>query len=322
MVPAAGFEVTLLPGRGIARRLTWDNVGAVAGLAAAAVRAVFLVGRWRPSVVVAVGGYASAACAFAAVAWRVPLVVAEQNAVPGRVNQLAGRFARVCAVSFPGTPLPRAVLTGNPVRSQVLTADRSEAGRSAARAALGLPIEGIVVAVAGGSLGSRSINRAMAGLAAAWAGRKGIALYHVTGERDFEEISRSVTAPSGEGVVYRLVPFEQRMELLLAAADVVVARSGASTVSELTAVGVPSILVPLPGAPGDHQTANAARLADAGAAVMIPDAELDVQRLQSEVSRLVADATARQAMADAARSLGRPGAAQAVAALVEEHSRG
>jgi undecaprenyldiphospho-muramoylpentapeptide beta-N-acetylglucosaminyltransferase len=321
MVPAAGFEVTLLPGRGIARRFTWANVGAIIGLVSAAIRAVFLVARLRPAVVVAVGGYASAACVLAAVVWRIPLVIAEQNAVPGRVNQLAGRFARVCAVSFPGTPLPRAVLTGNPIRRQILSVDRSDVGRAAARVALGLPVDGVVVAAGGGSLGARSINRAVTGMATAWAGREGISLYHVTGERDFEEVSAAAPPPSPEGMLYRMVPFEQRMDLLLAAADVMVARSGASTVSELTAVGVPSILVPLPGAPGDHQTANARRLADAGAAVLIPDAKLDAGYLSSELARLVEDEAARRAMASAARELGRPGAADAVATLVEEQSR-
>jgi UDP-N-acetylglucosamine--N-acetylmuramyl-(pentapeptide) pyrophosphoryl-undecaprenol N-acetylglucosamine transferase len=322
MVPAAGFGVTLLPGRGIARRFTLDNVGAVAGLAAAVVKAVILVARGRPSVVVAVGGYASAACALAAVAWRVPLVVAEQNAVPGLVNRLVGRFASACAVSFPGTPLPRSVVTGNPVRAQVLAADRSEGGRCEARAALGLPPAAFVVAAAGGSLGAGSINRAVAGLAALWADRGEVAIRHVVGERDFHHMAAAAPRLAAGGLVYQVVPFEQRMELLLAAADVAVQRAGASTVSELTAVGVPSILVPLPGAPGDHQTANAIRLAEAGAAVVIPDSELDAHRLAAELDRMIDDPDARRAMADAARRLGRPGAADAVAALAEEHARG
>ena len=135
MVPAAGFQVSLLPGRGIARRMTFDNVGAVAGLAR---RPGPGGGRWsagcaRPSVVIAVGGYASVACAVAAVVLRVPLVVAEQNAAPGLANRLAGRFAAACAVSFPGTPLPRPVLTGNPVRPEMLSVDRSPRGRARAR---------------------------------------------------------------------------------------------------------------------------------------------------------------------------------------------
>jgi undecaprenyldiphospho-muramoylpentapeptide beta-N-acetylglucosaminyltransferase len=321
LVPAAGFAVTLLPGRGIARRFTLDNIGAVAGLLAAVARAVLLVGRLRPSVVIAVGGYASVAATLAAVVWRIPLVVAEQNAVPGLANRLASRFAAASAVSFADTPLRRAVVTGNPVRPQILAVDRSAAGRLAARDALGLPEEGLVVAAAGGSLGARRINEAVVGVARAWCARPGVAIRHVVGDRDFDAFSRSVPPPCPGGLVYQPVRFEDRMHLLLAAADVAVQRAGASTVSELTVAGVPAILIPLPGAPGDHQVANARRLAAAGAAVVIPDDELDAARLATELDRLLDDEENRAAMADAARSLARPDAAAAVAGLAEEHAR-
>jgi UDP-N-acetylglucosamine:LPS N-acetylglucosamine transferase len=321
MVPAAGFTVTLLPGRGIARRLTLDNIGAVAGLLTAVVRAALLVGRMRPAVVIAVGGYASVAAALAAVIWRIPLVVAEQNAIPGLANRLVSRFASASAVSFAGTPLRRAVVTGNPVRPQILAVDRSHAGRSAARSALGLPEDGLVVAAAGGSLGARHINEAVVGLARAWCARPGLAIRHVVGDRDFDAFARCAPSACLGGLVYQQVRFEDRMDLLLAAADVAVQRAGASTVSELTVAGVPAILIPLPGAPGDHQTANARRLAAAGAAVVIPDEELDAARLAIELDRLLNDEAVRAAMADAARTLARPDAATAVATLAEKHAR-
>jgi undecaprenyldiphospho-muramoylpentapeptide beta-N-acetylglucosaminyltransferase len=321
LVPAAGFAVTLLPGRGIARRFTVDNLGAVAGLLAAVARAVRLVGRLRPAVVIAVGGYASVAATLAAVAWRIPLVVAEQNAVPGLANRLASRFAAASAVSFAGTPLRRAVVTGNPVRPQILAVDRSAPGRLAARLALGLPGEGLVVAAAGGSLGARRINEAVVGVAGAWCARPGVAIRHVVGDRDFDTFTRSIPPPCPGGLVYQPVRFEDRMDLLLTAADVAVQRAGASTVAELTVAGVPAILIPLPGAPGDHQTANARRLAAAGAAVVIPDDELDAARLATELDRLLSDEEVRAAMTDAARSLARPEAAAAVAGLAEEHAR-
>ena len=322
MVPAAGFDLTLLPGRGIARRLSWDNLGAALGLARAFARALVLMRRRRPAVTVAVGGYASAAAALAAVVWRVPRVVAEQNAVPGLANRLAGRFAVACAVSFDGTPLPRAVVTGNPVRPEIVTADISEEGRAAARAALGIPADAVVVAVAGGSLGARRINTAVVELARRWSARDGICIYHVVGRRDFAEMTGLRPGAVAGGLDYRQVEFEDRMDLLLTAADVTVQRAGASTVAELTVIGLASILVPLPGAPGDHQTHNARRLADAGAAVLVPDGELDADRLGKELGRLVEDRADRQRMADAARRLGRPDAAERVAALVEQHARG
>src|SRR5690606_1147023 len=132
LVPPSGFPMTLLPGRGIQRRLTPANVAAVWGLLVAGVRALAMVRRLRPSVVVAVGGDASVAVGLAAVVWRVPVVVAEQNAAPGAANRLLARFARASAVSFPGTPLPRAVVTGNPVRSEV-TAISASRDRAAAQ---------------------------------------------------------------------------------------------------------------------------------------------------------------------------------------------
>jgi len=321
LVPEAGFSITLLPGRGIARRLTPDNIGAVAGLMSAAIQAFFLLRRLRPSVVITVGGYASAPCAAAAVILRIPLIVEEQNATPGLANRLAGRFALACAVSFPGTPLPRSVVTGNPVRQEIISVNRSPEGRAAAKKALGLPADRTVVAVAGGSLGARRINDATLGLAALWADRGDVAIRHVIGERDFEQVTSASPVPAATGLVYQQIRFEDRMDLLLAAADVTVQRAGASTVSELAVAGVPSVLVPLPGAPGDHQTLNARMLADAGAAVLVPDSELDGERLARELDRLIGDPGLLDSMAAAAGGLGRPDAASKVAALAEEHAR-
>ena len=321
LVPDAGYAITLLPGRGVARRLTADNVGAVTGLVRAALRALVLTARRRPAVVLSVGGYASVPCAAAAVVLRVPLVVHEQNAVPGLANRLAGRFARASAVSFGGTPLPRAVVTGNPVRPEVLAVDRSPGGRAAARSELGLPADGAVVAVFGGSLGARRINDATCGLVETWAGRPGLAVRHVVGARDWDALAGRMHRPTPGGLDYRPVEYEDRMPLLYAAADVVVGRAGGTTVAELAAVGVPAVLVPLPIAPNDHQTANAAALVRAGAAVLVPDAELTAERLAAVLESLLADPGRLAAMGEAGLGMARPDAAERVAALVEQHAR-
>jgi UDP-N-acetylglucosamine--N-acetylmuramyl-(pentapeptide) pyrophosphoryl-undecaprenol N-acetylglucosamine transferase len=324
MVPAAGFRLTSLPGRGLVRR--WDlptvaaNARAVTGLVGAVVRAVAMVGRLRPAVVVSVGGWASVACTVAAAWWRVPVVVMEQNAVPGAANRLAGRVAAACAVSFPGTALPRAVLTGNPVRPEVVAADRSAGGRAAARRVLGLPGDRTVVAVAGGSLGARRINEAVIELAGRWSGRAELAIYHVVGKRDWPLFAGR--EPGGGALHYQRVKFEDRMDLLYAAADVFVGRAGASTVAELAAVGMPAVLVPLPGAPGDHQGANARLMEGEGAAVVVPDSRCDAGGLAGALEPVLADPDRRLAMAAAARKLARPDAARTVASLVEEHARG
>ncbi len=274
LVPAAGFPLTLLPGRGLARRPSVQNIGALAGLAGAAGEALVLVARRRPAVMVSVGGFASAPCVLAAAMCRVPLVVLEQNAVPGAVNRLAARVARVVAVAFERTDLPRAVVTGNPVRREVLEVSRAPAARNAARATLGLPGDAMVVAAFGGSLGARRINDAVVDLARLWKDRSGIAIHHIVGARDWEEIAAArPTIPEG-GLVYQQVRYEDRMPAVYAAADLAVCRAGATTVAELAAVGLAAALVPLPGAPGDHQTANARTLVEAGAARLMADVEL------------------------------------------------
>lgn len=321
LVPEAGFEVALLPGRGVARRLTLDNVGAVAGLVRAVVRGVVVMRRWRPAVVLSVGGYASVPAAVGAAVWRVPLVLHEQNAVPGLANRLAGRVARACAVSFEGTALPRAVVTGNPVRPEVLAVDRSPDGRRRARRELGLPEGARVVGVFGGSLGARRVNEATFGVVEAWAGRHDVAVRHALGARDWATVADRLPQTREGGLVYRPVEYEDRMPALLAAADVMVGRAGGTTVAELAAVGVPSVLVPLPIAPDDHQTANAMALVRAGAAVHVPDGDLTADRLAAELGALLDDPDRLAAMERAARSLAFADAAARVAEVVERHAR-
>lgn len=321
LVPEAGFGLTALPGRGIQRRLTLENVGALLGLARAFLLAVREVRRRRPAVVLALGGFASVACAMAARLWRVPVVVAEQNAVAGAANRLVARFARASAVAFPGTGLPRSVLTGNPVRSAVLEVD-PVAGRAPARRALGLPDDRVVILAFGGSLGARRINRAVAGLVERWADRSDLAVRHVVGERDWDDPSaRAEEREGGGGILYRPVRYEDDMPTALAAADLVVGRAGATTVAELGVLGRPSVLVPLPIATADHQTANARSLVERGAAVVVPDAELDVDRLEVELGPLVADPARRRSMEAAALATGRRDAADRVADLVEANAR-
>lgn len=320
LVPEAGFPLTLLPGRGVERRVSLAAVRSVLEILVAVVRAIGVVRRLRPRVVIVLGGYASVPCTVAAVLWRVPIVVAEQNARAGAANRLAGRFAKACAVPFPDTDLPRSVVTGNPVRDEILAIDRV-AGRSAARAELGLPDDRLVLAVFSGSLGSRTINRATVGLAARWRHRTDLAVRHVVGKRDWDEITGSLPDLAEAGLVYQPVPYEDRMDLLLAAADVALCRAGGTTVAELADVGVPAVLVPLPIAPRDHQTANARPLVAAGGAILVPDDELDEDRLEAVLAPLLDDPARLAKMGVAAAGLARPDAADAVAALAEEHAR-
>lgn len=326
LVPAAGFRITLLPGRGIQRRLTRENLAAAWGLVRAFVRALGLVRRLRPRVVLTVGGFASLAAALAAVVWRVPVVVAEQNARAGAANRLVARWAAACAVAFADTDLPRAVLTGNPVRPEILAA-AADRDRPGARRSLGVPDGRTLVVVVAGSLGARSINRAVWGAIEQWADRTDLAVYHVVGARDADDLppdardrSERSTAGGGSGLWYRAVRYEDHMDVVLAAADVAVCRAGGTTVAELAVVGVPALLVPLPIATRDHQRANAAALVAVGAAELVDDDAIRADVVVATVDRWLADGSLAD-RAEAARSLGRPGAADAVADLVVDRAR-
>ena len=160
LVPESGYEIVLLPGRGVQRRLTKDNVGAIAGLVKAFIDAVGLLRERRPKALLCLGGYASVAAAAAAVLLRIPVVVTEQNASAGLANRIIARFAASVAVPFPETDLPNKVVTGNPVRPAIV--DAVGADKSASRRALGLPENRTVIAVFSGSLGSATINTAVA----------------------------------------------------------------------------------------------------------------------------------------------------------------
>lgn len=328
LLAGQGFPFKLLPGRGIVRRLdaasVRSNLGAVAGLSWATAKEVLDLARRRPRVVVSVGGYASFPADAAAALLGVPLVLVTIDAVPGAVHRLLARRAAANAVAFPGTQLPRAVVTGVAVRPEIAEVDRSEQAAARARKELDLPEGRRIVGVMGGSLGARSVNLSALGLAERWHGRGDLAIYHVTGRRDADEMQREASARGlytlGD-LSYRSVPFEERMARLYEAVDVMVCRAGASTVAELTVAGVPSVLVPLPGAPGDHQTANARRLVDAGAAILVPDASCTPGCLESVLDELFADPARLRAMGDAARALGRPDAADRIGALVVAHAR-
>ncbi|MDQ1360515.1 MAG: UDP-N-acetylglucosamine--N-acetylmuramyl-(pentapeptide) pyrophosphoryl-undecaprenol, partial [Acidimicrobiaceae bacterium] len=186
-----GFPVTLLPGRGIVRSLSpadlVRNLGALAGLGVGCLRALSLVSRARPAVVVSVGGYASLPAALSAVVLGVPLVLVNVDAVPGAANRLLGRFARASAVGWEGTPLPRSVVTGTPVRPEIAAVKRSHEEQRSARTELGLPPGRLTVAAFGGSLGARRINRAVTELAGLWSERDDTSIYHVVGRRDWDE---------------------------------------------------------------------------------------------------------------------------------------
>ena len=297
-----GIETELLPATpyphhffdvvGFQRELNLRNVRIDAGFAPklwrARGRAIRLLRALQPRVVVSVGGYASMPAVLAARKLKIPVVVVSYDLLPGKASRVAARRAAACAVAFPDSPLPHAELTGAPVRQAILAVDRATA-RAAARAALGLPDDRFVVAVMGGSLGSGPLNAAVNELLDRHAGDTGLAVRHAVGRR-FLDAARAPIDGS-HGVLYQPIGYEPDMPSVYAAADLLIGRGGASTVHEVAATGTPAILVPWAGAAENHQVANVAWLADAGAAVLLPEAELGrlvelVAELRSDLARL------------------------------------
>jgi UDP-N-acetylglucosamine--N-acetylmuramyl-(pentapeptide) pyrophosphoryl-undecaprenol N-acetylglucosamine transferase len=307
LVPAAGFEIDFLRVRGIDRRnplraavAAVEAIGAV-GAAARAIR------RRRADVVLGGGGFVAGPAGLAALLLGKPLVLTEADSHLGLANRLlAGRARRVC-LSFPieGRDGERYRLTGRPVPKAVLGANRD-----AARERFGVPAEARCLLVMGGSQGARSINLA-AVEAFAEDGARDFRVIQLAGRRDFEELDRRLrAAPQREG--YTLLAYEPDLGDVLAACDLVVARSGGS-VFEVTAAGRPAILVPYPHATAGHQGANAEWMASAGAAEVIDDADLSAGLLAERVRALLGDADRLAAMASASAALALPDAAQRIA---------
>jgi UDP-N-acetylglucosamine--N-acetylmuramyl-(pentapeptide) pyrophosphoryl-undecaprenol N-acetylglucosamine transferase len=285
----------------------------VPGRLRGAVRATLEVfDRVRPDVVVGYGGYVSMPAYLAARRRRLPLVVHEQNALPGLANKVGARVATRVAVSFPGTPLPKAELVGLPIRRMISTLDRAEM-RTEARAFFGLDPDRPTLLVTGGSQGARQLNESVAAAAPALAAA-GVQVLHVVGPK-------GEATPETTGVPYQVVHFVERMDLAYAAADLVICRSGASSLTEAAAVGLPAVFVPLPIGNGE-QTLNARSIVDAGGGLMVGNEALTPEWVAATIPALANDATRLAAMGAAAAALVPRDADDKLAAIIAGVARG
>lgn len=309
-VPRAGFRLVTLPvrqvrGGGILRAVT----GAAVALFAA-IRALRLITRFGPEIVVGVGGYASVPMVLAARIARVPTLLLEQNVIPGATNRLLGRFAQVVCVSFPETATSfagtRVVCTGNPVRPEVVAVGEQRQQQAAAGDAARPSL-----LVVGGSAGAHRLNtQTVEAMALLGRRAKELHVIHQTGEADAESVRAQYNRLGIDAVVQ---PFFGDMASTYQGVDLALCRAGATTIAELLTVGVPAVLVPYPYAADDHQRRNAEAVVAAGAGVLILDRELTGVRLAEELRGLLDDAVRRREMAVAARLLGRPQAGRLVA---------
>lgn len=320
ILPSRGEEHLLLPVRGLDRARPWGNWRAVAGLAVGLFRVARLFTRVHPEVVVVTGGYAAAAAGIGAGLMGIPLILQEQNSLPGVVTRFLTRWACRVHVAFPEAierlPVTTAqvLLTGNPVRPLSATS------RQVARRAFGVPADVSLALVVGGSQGSAALNGVMLELVESIAEGtielpETLHFLWATGSQHYDRIFAAVKRAGAPPSVHVFSYFED-MPSALVAADVAVSRAGAMSTAELLNQGLPALLVPLPTAADDHQTHNARALARAGAAVIVPESELTAAKLVTRLAHLISDPDGLDLMRRRARERARPDAAAEIAADV------
>jgi UDP-N-acetylglucosamine--N-acetylmuramyl-(pentapeptide) pyrophosphoryl-undecaprenol N-acetylglucosamine transferase len=311
-VASYGMRFAAIPAAPLYTEELWRNWTLPLVLSAALYQSWRLLDRFKPDVVLGTGGYVSVPLITAAGLARVPIVLQEQNLMPGRATRILARFARTVATAYPESsrflPGSTAVVTGTPVRTEFW------------RQREDFPARPRTVLVLGGSQGAHRLNQAVAEALPWLLDRPDLAIAHQTGPREIgamQGVKAALAAPAAA----RYEPFDFSNDLAgrIRAADLVISRAGASTLSEVSAVGVPMILVPYPYA-GGHQRLNVAPYESAGAAIVIPDEEVE-GRLRGVLTSVIDDEARYRKMVEAMRGLGRPYAAEEVARLLHEAVR-
>ncbi|MDE6265504.1 MAG: undecaprenyldiphospho-muramoylpentapeptide beta-N-acetylglucosaminyltransferase [Paramuribaculum sp.] len=310
-VPAAGYEIVGLPVAGFDRKRLWRNAGVLVKLARSLAKAKSIVRNFRPDVAVGVGGYASGPVLKQAQKQGIPTVLQEQNSYAGVTNKMLASKAKAICTAYPGMerffPAETIVLTGNPVRQALMECKLS---KEEACEALGFDPSKPLLFVTGGSLGARTINNSVEAALKQFEDA-GIQVLWQTGKL-YAEHCAEVAKPYP---LVKAMPFIADMATAYRAADLVVARAGAGTISELELLGKPAILIPSPNVAEDHQRKNAESLTSRGAAVMILDADAPAQ-LGREVCALITDNEKLKSLSDAVTALAKEGSADRIAEII------
>jgi UDP-N-acetylmuramate--alanine ligase/UDP-N-acetylglucosamine--N-acetylmuramyl-(pentapeptide) pyrophosphoryl-undecaprenol N-acetylglucosamine transferase len=324
LVPRAGLELLTVPRVPLPRKISGAWLRLPGNLKRAIAAAEHAIDVSNADAVVGFGGYVSTPAYIAARRRGIPWIVHEANARPGLANRWGARGAARVAITFEGTPLPRAQVTGLPLRPEIRALadvlaqpDTAIEARAQARLLLGWPADAPTLLVTGGSLGAASLNAATVGAARALVGH-GVHVLHLTGcgkSGDAERLRGDLAAR--ERPLYVIQEYTHDMATAFAAADAVVCRAGAATVSEISALGIPAVYVPLPHGNGE-QSLNAAPAVRAGAAVLVADEDLTAAALEQQAERLVLDPEARAAAVAAAAGIGIRDGAERLVALIEE----
>lgn len=321
-VPAAGYEIKGLPVAGFDRKRPWRNIGVLARLVRSRMLARRIVRAFRPDVCVGVGGYASGPTLSVAAAMGIPTLLQEQNSYAGVTNKLLARRARRICVAYAGMerffPADKLLLTGNPVRASLLA---EQIGRDEALRRLGLDPERHTVLVVGGSLGARTLNDCMLGALSLIRQQKDVQFLWQTGKYYSQSVAAELDR-RGRPANLSVTDFIADMDVAYAAADLVISRAGAGSISEFCLLGKPVILVPSPNVAEDHQTKNALALVQSEAALYVPDTEAR-QTLVPLAVNTVQDKARLETLGRNIRVLARPDAAADIARevikLAEEH---
>lgn len=309
VVPAAGYQLEVIPPVPLPRSVSIELVR-VPGRLLAAVRATSdVLRRVRPDVVVGFGGYVCTPAYLAARKAKIPVVIHEGNAIPGLANRVGARFAKVVATSFPDTKLRGARFVGLPIRRTISTLDRG-ARRAEGRAHFGLSLDQPTLLVTGGSQGARRINESVSAAAADFAAA-GVQVLHVKGPLGEVELPERL----GDQPPYIVVSYVDQMELAYAAADAMVGRAGANSVTEAAAIGLPAVFVPLPIGNGE-QAVNARAVVEAGGAILVQDADFTADWVRRTLPPLLTNPARLDAMSTAASGLIRRDADDALADLI------
>ena len=318
IIPKEGLPFETIDLQGFERHFTLDNVRRAAKAMLGVAKARHVVKHFHPDAAIGTGGYVCGPILLAASLAGVPTLIQEQNVVPGITNKLLSRFVTKIATGTEEAmrhfPAAKTVCTGNPIRSEVLTARREDGLK-----AYGFSGDRRVVLVSGGSRGARAINRAMVGVLKAAQHHAEVQFLLATGKGEYEaELSRLKDAGVDLAAAphIKVVPYLYDMPQAQAMADLAVFRAGATGLAELTARGIPAILVPYPYAAENHQEHNARACEEAGAARMILDRELTSERLGSVLMELFSEPGKLEKMAAASKAMGRPEAADTIADMV------
>lgn len=316
IVPQEGIAFKTIEIQGFKRKLSMDNVQTVHLFLKSIRESKKIIQAFKPDVVIGTGGYVCGAVVYAAAKLGIPTILHEQNSVPGITNKFLSRYVDKICVCFPEImsqfPAKKVVYTGNPRGQEVASIKKSDI-----LSTYGLDPDIMTVLIFGGSRGAAKINEAFQGAISDFVNKPYQVLY-VSGEIYYNELDQVISNLNLNMKRVSVLSYLQNMDVVLPNVSLVISRAGATTISEVTALGIPSILIPSPNVTNDHQTKNAQSLVNAGAAIMIPDYSLSASKLLYYTDQVMTDSDKRKQMIDASKSLGVPDATDRIIDIIME----